>query len=90
MDEGKTTADLLYDLETRLHKKEVRNSPQRVAALLADEFTEFGTSGRVFSKTAIIEALKGEAVDQPVRVENFHARALSPEIALVTCLASQR
>jgi hypothetical protein len=71
MKEGKTTADLLYDLETALHKKEVRSSPQSLASFLADDFTEFGSSGRIFTKSAIIEALKNEAVDQPARVEKF-------------------
>ena len=89
MEEGKTTAHLLYDLETNLHKKEIRSSPQSLAALLADDFTEFGSSGRIFTKSAIIAALKNEAVDQPARVENFQVRDLSPEIALVTYVASR-
>jgi glyoxylase I family protein len=89
MDEGKTTADLLYDLETTLHKKEVRHSPQLLAALLADEFIEFGSSGRVFSKAAIIEALKEEAFHQRAQVENFQARELAPGIALVTYTAAR-
>ena len=32
----------LFELETSLHKKEIRNSPAAVAALLADDFIEFG------------------------------------------------
>jgi hypothetical protein len=89
MDEGKKTADLLYDLETTLHKKEVRNAPQLVAALLSDEFIEFGSSGRVFSKPAIIEALKVETLEQPAQVENFQMRELAPGVALVTYVASR-
>jgi hypothetical protein len=34
----KATANVLYELETALHKNEVRSSPQAVAALLADDF----------------------------------------------------
>src|SRR5690348_13445425 len=89
MDQGKKTADLLYDLETTLHKKEVRHSPQLLAALLADEFIEFGSSGRVFSKAAIIAALKKEGFHQQPQVENFQARELGPGVALVTYIAAR-
>ena len=89
MDEGKKTADLLYDLETTLHKKAVRHSPQVLDALLADEFIEFGSSGRVFSKAGIIEALKEEAFHQQTQVESFQARELAPGVALVTYIASR-
>lgn len=79
----------LFELETSLHKKEIRNSPAAVAALLADDFTEFGSSGRVYDKPAIIELLRTEAVDQKVTVENFVVRDLSPTVALVTYLSSK-
>ena len=79
----------LFELETSLHKKEIRNSPAAVAALLADDFTEFGSSGRVYDKPAIIELLRNEPVDQKVTVENFVVRDLSPTVALVTYLSSK-
>jgi len=82
----------LFELETSLHKKEIRNSPAAVAALLADDFIEFGSSGKVYDKSAIIELLRTETVapDQKITVENFVVRALSPNVALVTYLASKR
>lgn len=82
----------LFELETSLHKKEIRNSPAAVAALLADDFIEFGSSGKVYDKPAIIELLRTETVapDQKITVENFVVRALSPNVALVTYLASKR
>ena len=79
----------LFELETSLHKKEIRNSPAAVAALLADDFIEFGSSGRVYDKPAIIELLRNEPVDQKVTVENFVVRDLSPTVALVTYLSSK-
>ena len=38
----------LWALEEDLLKPEVRKSADRVGRLLADEFIEFGSSGRVF------------------------------------------
>lgn len=73
-----------FALETSLHKKNIRNSPDAVAALLADNFMEFGSSGRTYTKTTIIELLKGETVDSRVIVENFESRELGPGVVLVT------
>lgn len=77
----------LFDLETALHKRQIRHSPEAVSALLADDFMEFGSSGRIFNKAAIIEALESEVVDGQVAVENFQVRELAPGVALVTYIA---
>jgi hypothetical protein len=78
-----------FALETALHKKSVRNSPDAVAALLADDFMEFGRSGTIYTKATIIELLKGETVDSQVTVENFQSRELGPGVALVTYISSR-
>ena len=84
----KLAADL-FELETSLHKKPIRNSPEAVAELLADDFVEFGSSGTIFNKAAIIDALKTEVADQQVAVEEFHVRELAPGVALVTYIAAK-
>src|SRR5215469_14798487 len=73
-----------FELETALHKREVRSSPKAVSELLADEFVEFGSSGRVYDKPAIIEALKNETGDPQIAVEEFSVRDLAPDVVLVT------
>lgn len=73
-----------FELETALHRKEIRNSPDAVSALLADEFVEFGRSGRIWDKRSIIESMQKEKLDQKVTVHDFAARELSPDIILVT------
>jgi hypothetical protein len=72
------------ELETALHKKQVRNSRAAVSELLADEFIEFGSSGKRFNKSQIIEALEKEESDQQVEVEDFVAQELAPAVVLVT------
>lgn len=76
--------DELLKLETDLHKREVRSSTRALSELLADEFVEFGSSGRIFSKSAIIDALAAEAGDLQVSVEDFAVRELAPNVALAT------
>ncbi|MDQ3076247.1 MAG: DUF4440 domain-containing protein [bacterium] len=84
----KELLEIFYNLETSLHKKEVRNSRERVSELIADDFMEFGKSGGVFQKQDTLEGLGNETVDLQVNVSDFMARELSPEVVLVTYTAS--
>ena len=77
-------AAFFFELETSLHMKHIRNSPDAVSALLADDFVEFGSSGRVWDKSSIIETLQREKLDQKVIVKDFAARELAPHVVLVT------
>ena len=86
---AKQTSTDFFALETALHKKNARNSPDGVAALLADDFMEFGRSGTIYTKATIIELLKGETVDSQVNVENFQSRELGPGVVLVTYISSK-
>ena len=52
--EAQDTA-MFRELEERLLQPDVRSSAEEIAKLLADEFIEFGSSGRVFNKHHVIE-----------------------------------
>jgi hypothetical protein len=75
--------DFLRQLEERLLQPEVRRSAADVAELLADEFIEFGSSGRVFNKQQIIESLQHE---EPARrsMTEFRSTLLAPGVILTT------
>ena len=79
----------LRELEERLLRPEVRRSPQELAQLLADDFREFGGSGRIFDKQQIIEALQNEQPSE-LWLEEFRSVALAPEIALATYRATSK
>lgn len=74
---------LLYQLEERLLQPEVRKSAQDVAELLADEFIEFGSSGRIFDKQQIIENLQNEPLTQ-ITITEFNTSVLAAGVILVT------
>jgi len=79
--------DLFYRLETSLHRPETRKSPQLVSDLLADDFLEFGKSGRVFNKQLTVDALAGERLsgsDSVPQVADFSVTSLSSGVVLVT------
>jgi len=77
-------ADHLKSLEETLLDPAVRKDPALVASLLADDFVEFGSSGRSFDKTSIIEELKNEPTRPASLLSDFAIRALAPDAILVT------
>ena len=64
--------DTLQALERQLLDPATRKDWAAVTALLADDFREFGKSGRAYTKAEILE------------LAEFHAVPLGPEAALVT------
>ena len=73
----------LRALEEQLLQPDFRRNRSAVAALLADDFVEYGSSGRIFTKQQILDLL---AAETPVLFElsGFSAQILAPGIALVT------
>jgi len=76
--------DLLLGLEQRLMEPEFRRDRARVAELLAEEFVEFGASGRVWTREAILELLATEADYSLPKIEDFCARPVGEGVWLVT------
>jgi hypothetical protein len=81
--------DRLRELELELLRPEVRQSPERLLSLLADEFREFGSSGRIFNRSEIIEALRTEPRVQ-FSLSDFRATVLGEGVVLVTYRAGRR
>ena len=72
----------LRELEESLLQPDVRKS-HTLVELLADEFVEFGSSGRIYSKADLVETLQAE---KPTKQTPSHFRAvqLSSDAALLT------
>jgi len=78
-------AEYFFDLETSLHKSEIRRSPEAAEALLADGFIEFGSSGRIWNKASILESMRSEEPqEREIIVEDFVAEELARDVVLVT------
>jgi hypothetical protein len=82
MDTQHTLAELLQSLERELLSLSVHRS-DRVGQLLAEDFVEFGSSGRVFRRADILAALRDET---PVTItaSDFLLHPLGPDAALLT------
>ncbi len=72
----------LKELEELLLVPDVRKSTL-LAELLADEFKEFGSSGRVYTKDDLVAVLQAES---PIvqTTSDFQVTALAPDVALLT------
>ncbi len=83
-------AEILQTLEERLLQPSVRSDQAMLGVLLLPEFCEFGSSGRVFDRAAILALLAEEREQQASenhadsRVEAFTCEVLAPGVALVT------
>lgn len=76
-------ADELRLLEERLLQPAFRRDRAAVAQLLADEFVEYGSSGRIFTKAQVLDLLAGEE-PRRISLQDFAAQAIGPGVALAT------
>lgn len=75
--------DHLRGLEERLLDSSVRKDAAEMVALLAEDFREFGSSGRIFSRAEVVGELASE--DRSVwSLADFEVKVISARLALVT------
>ncbi|AIQ39355.1 DUF4440 domain-containing protein [Paenibacillus sp. FSL R7-0297] len=75
-------ADHICDLEELLLSNEVRTNPEAVSLLIADDYTEFGSSGRVWRKQDQVG--EGGAGEVRMTLSNFELHTLSEDNVLAT------
>ena len=75
--------DKIYKLELSHLDPDIRHSVKKLENLLADEFIEIGSSGKIYHKNDILKWLPLESPRQFV-VEDFSIIILSEDIVLTT------
>jgi len=83
MEVDKAVEEHLRYLEERLLQPDVRKAAEEITKLLAEEFIEFGSSGRIFQRAQIIESLQSEPTRQR-SLTNFKTSLLAPGVILAT------
>lgn len=78
------TGAQLRKLEESLLDPAVRRDGERLRSMLTEDFLEFGSSGRVWTRKSIIELLATEKNFRPPAIEDFQCSLLSDRVALVT------
>ncbi len=85
MEADRPVIEALRQLEEQLLQEHVRRSAAAVGHLLADEFVEFGSSGRTWNKEQIIEVLQQDDGGCERSLRDFQTNFLAPGVVLVTC-----
>lgn len=80
---NETTEAELERLELLLMDPAVRRDRERFGSLLAEDFLEFGSSGRVWTREMTLEQLSTETYS-PLAVDSLACRMLGEDVALVT------
>jgi hypothetical protein len=73
----------LFSHELALLDPAVRHDRQRVDSLLAEDFQEFGASGRIWSRSQILDLLASELA-RPITVHELACHAIANGVALIT------
>lgn len=73
----------LFELEQRLAQVGKRLSAEEASSLVAEDFLEFGSSGKVWSKAEIIAAMSQWGPVERI-VQDFSVRELRASVCLVT------
>jgi hypothetical protein len=89
MESEPSEAAIIRRLEEQLLDSNVRTCAATVANLLADDFVEFGSSGRVFNKQQIIASLQQEDGACRRSMHDFQMSRLAPGIILATYRVSR-
>jgi len=84
-----TTAQILYDLEMDFMKADFCRDKERLAARFSDDFIEFGQSGRVLTKPAVVDALSRLTANRKIHLSDFCVRPLPFGAFLVTYQAHE-
>jgi hypothetical protein len=77
-------ASIIKELELSLLNPEIRSSKGTLDKLLADDFVEFGTSGKKYTKADILERLPNTPERVEYKMSDFTVNTPSENIAIAT------
>lgn len=80
---------IIRQLEEQLLQPDIRRSVETLAAMIADEFVEFGSSGRAYDKQQILDSLPNEN-PIPRMLSDFKTNMLAPGVILATYHATYK
>ena len=78
----------LKELEERLWIVEFRFDRAWMEDVLAYDFSEFGRSGRIYSRNDCLDFDRGETIDAVIPLPDFKARYISSDVVQTTYISS--
>jgi hypothetical protein len=73
----------LRQLEEELWRVETRSNRRRMLDIIADDFMEFGRSGRVYSRDEVL-AIDTSSLNAVLPLSNFKVRLIAPDVVQIT------
>jgi glyoxylase I family protein len=83
-----TLRDELLRYEAALASRDPAGVDGGLLSLIADDFVEFGRSGRVWTRESMRDVLEGPPTS-PIPIERFEVAELGDDVALVTYRAAR-
>lgn len=90
MDVSTEDSKQLQQLESSLLQADTRGSAEKLATLLAEEFIEYGYSGKIYNKSQTIKAVTSAPKDEVISLSDFDVRRLAKNLVLVTYRSEKR
>ncbi len=85
---SESDARTLVELEEGLWRAETRQSPDWMDRVLAEDFIEFGASGRRYERAEILQPASG-SLDVVLPLPEYAVRFLGDDVALATYVSVQ-
>ncbi len=73
----------IRSLEERLLRPEIRRNAAELDELIAEDFIEYGASGKTYGKDDVLKLLPDSPAAETT-IEECHARPLSPQVVLLS------
>jgi hypothetical protein len=84
MTEPNSLLAILRELESQIYKPEVRRDRAKLDALAHPDFFEFGSSGKAYSRSDIVELLPLDTSNNVVWAQDWSVHPLGENFALLT------
>lgn len=84
---NQTDFETLKELEESLWITKSRFDKEHMEQTLANDFFEFGRSGRIYERDDTINGARPQEINAKIPLRNFRVRLITPEVALVTYIS---
>lgn len=81
--------DHLFELEKKLHSLEIRSRPEDISQLLSENFFDFGSSEKNWTREAVLKDLSCENETAEIESFNYKAILLAQDVILITYVSTR-
>ena len=76
--------DQLFELQKQLHASEIRSNSEMISRLFSENFCEFGSSGKTWTRETVLKSLPTEDGTTKNESSHYKATSLAKDVVLIT------